>query len=224
MSNNTIVDPRLKSLAFKYLFLGIDSNGNPLYLNPDETLQKILNILSTLLKDVNSFSTETDTFKLDKYALAIHDNFTSLANIVKPCAISKDRTKCSQSICKYVDEVQQVNIAYINTLGLITAPANKKKYQFIFFYAQYYLNNIITTNPNNQSSDRNYYLCGSATYQPRSEDPMMKAQYDALMVNASTELETVRDSVATYNLLIVAGVLFAIVIVICIIKFTFFNK
>jgi hypothetical protein len=29
MSNNTIVDPRTNSVAFTYIYLAIDSNGNP---------------------------------------------------------------------------------------------------------------------------------------------------------------------------------------------------
>jgi len=224
MSDNTIVDPRLEN-PILYLYLAIDSDGNSRYINPDAKLQNILSILNTLLTNIQSFNTEnSNTHNLDVLALAIYNNINSLLDNIKPCANSKDTMKCNQDICKYSKELQVIIISYVPILSQITSPKNKKKYQFIYFYAQYYINNIITSNPSNQKSDRKFYLCSTSSYQPRSEDPIMKAQYDVLMENANIELVTTQDSVNTYYLLIVAGVLFAIIIVICIIKFTFFNK
>ena len=224
MSATSIVDPRSTSTYFKYVYLAIDSNGNPTYPNPDSTLQSINNIFKTLFTNVTTFNNEqSHSFTWDSSALAIMDNLKNIVNIVKPCASSTDINKCSTDICKYVAEIQVVFNAYTIIFTRITSPNNKKNYKFLSFYSQYYLIETITLNPHNQRFG-NYYLCGDSFYQPRSDDPEMASQYQALMKVAETQLSTVQNNYKIYVYIATAVSIIVLIIVIFIIKYLFFNK
>ena len=223
MSATSIVDPRSTSTYFKYVYLAVDANGNPTYPNPDSTLQSINNAFNTIFTNVTTFNNElSNTQTWNSTSLAIMDNLKKIINIMKPCASSTDINKCSKDICKYVPEIQVVFNAYTVILMLITSPKIKKKYTFLPFYSQYYLIDAVTSNPDNQQFGT-YYLCGDSSYQPKSDDPDMAAQYQALMAVAETQLTTVQNENTIYIYFVTAAIIILLIIVIFIIKYFFFN-
>jgi len=223
MSTTPIVDPRSTSTYFKYVYLAVDSNGKTTYPNPDSTLQSINNAFGTIFSNVTTFNNEeSNSHTWDSSSLAIMDNLKNIINIMKPCASSTDINKCSQDMCKYVPEIQVVFNAYTVILMKVTSPKNKKKYSFLPFYSQYYLIDSVTSNPNNQQFGT-YYLCGDSSYQPKSDDPEMAAQYQALMGVAQEQLTTVQNNNNTYIYLVIAVIVIVIIIIILLIKYYFFN-
>lgn len=224
MSATSIIDPRSTTTYFKYVYLAIDSNGKPTYPNPDSTLQSINDAFRIIFTNVTTFNNELyNSQTWNSTSLAIMDNLKKIINIMKPCASSTDINKCSKDICKYVPEIQVVFNAYTVILMLVTSPKIKSKYTFLPFYSQYYLIDAVTSNPNNQQFGT-YYLCGDSSYQPKSDDPDMMAQYQALMTVADTQLTTVQNENAIYTYFVIAIIIVVLIIVIFIIKYFFFNN
>jgi hypothetical protein len=219
-------DPRNNPKFFTYF--ATDTKGEYTYNNPDITLQTIQKAFNVLLADINGFNNSTSVQDLDKYSLNILNDLQGIVTAIESCASNQTPTKCDTTICKYVGEIQLVYTFFQIVLTDITRPDSKQNYDFLAFYAQNYLVKPITDNPSNiipagDPKNPQYSLCYTSRYQPPSNDPKMKAVYDALIARQNAKLQTVQNNNTLYNLMLGAVVLLAVVIIIYIVKIMFFN-
>ena len=219
-------DPRNNKNFFTYL--ATDTKGNYTYNNPDITLQTIQKAFNVLLADINGFNNSTTIQDLDKYSLNILNDLQGIVTSIEPCASNQTPAKCDTTICKYVGETQLAYTFFQIILSDITNPESKQKYDFLPFYAQNYLVKPITDNSSNiipagDIKNPQYSLCYTSRYQPPSNDPKMKAAYEALTARQNEKLQTVQNSNTLYNLMLGAVVLLAVVIILYIVKIMFFS-
>ena len=221
----TFSDPRNNSRLYTYLLT--DTNGNYTYPNPDLSLQSIQKAYNVLYADINGFNNATTTADLDKYALNILTDLKGIVNFITLCSDNKNTQseKCKSSMCAYIQETQLVYIFFLTILTSITQTETKKSYDFLSFFGQNYLATLVTNNSNNLQlgTDNTYKLCGGPTIYPVSDDPKMKAAYDALTARQNAKLETVQNSNTLYNLMYGAVALLAVVIILYIVKIVFFS-
>ena len=221
----TFSDPRNNSKLLTYLLT--DNNGNYTYSNPDLSLQSIQKAFNVLYTDINGFNNATATADSDKYALNILGDLQGIVAFITQCSDNKNpqSDKCILPMCKYVQEIQLIYIYFLTILTSITQTETKKSYDFLSFFGQNYLATLVTNNSNNLQlgTDNTYKLCGGPTIYPVSDDPKMKAAYDALTARQNAKLQTVQNSNNLYNLMYGAIALLAIVIILYIVKIVFFS-
>jgi hypothetical protein len=158
------------------------------------------NIYNNYLLFTHQNDKNPDVPILDTTATQIQNSFDDITKIITPCIIdstpyANPNPRCKTQKCKWMVEVEKIHIEFITyiTSMVSSGSAIKKEYEFLpFFMITNYLN-LVTTTPSNKSifdssSKPTYFLCANVPYNPRSLDPKLQAQYNALMDRMKTQL------------------------------------
>ena len=153
------------------------------------------------------FKKESDKSKLDVYSKSMQNKCNSILLLLKDCAESSDKNKCSLPICKNSNIIQSIIIdLYIDLTDLASGSELKKSYSFVSLLLLNSLSTLVCSNISNKNNaDGKYYLCGSNSIKPPDPNQPTYETYKELL-NTAIEQQESRDSdIATRNLLVYLG-------------------
>ena len=186
---------------------------NNLNNSTDPTAQSITTNFTTIYNNIANIASlsdnTTDVNTLDTISINIENAYKNILNVMTPCASSPDTNKCTTlASCMLVPQIEGLIIDFIILLAsVIPMSGIKNNYEFIGFFMQKKVTDLITNNKSNYDpTNKLYILCQRSTtnpivYSPVSDDPKLMAAYSAVNNRMNNQLSTRDERVQTSSLL-----------------------
>jgi len=186
---------------------------NNLNNSTDPTAQSITTNFTTIYNNIANIASlpdnTTDVNTLDTISINIENAFKNIITVMTPCASSPDTNKCTTlASCMLIPQIEGLIIDFIILLAsVIPISGIKNNYEFIGFFMQKNVTDLITNNKSNYDpTNKIYILCQKSTinpiiYSPVSDNPKLMAAYSAVNNRMTNQLSTRDERVQTNSLL-----------------------